>query len=122
SEDVSLCHFDRAPGATVPCATLYPSASGCFAGCSSSRRRVWSPARNSGRSANVTCTIERLTANNRFPSPKPKLMNLPWALSLNQVHLLLALRLLSGQVRQLIQRIEIGPRRSHDDVRIRSMS
>ena len=57
-----------------------------------------------------------------LPCPRPKAVTLPWSLSLNQVHLLLALRLFSGQVQQLVQRIEIGPRRSHDDIRIRPMA
>ena len=52
---------------------------------------------------------------------RPEPLTLSWSLSLNQVHLLFTLRLFSGQVRQLVQRIEIGPRRGHDDVRIRPM-
>ena len=34
--------------------------------------------------------------------PRPEPVTLPWSLSLNQVHLLLALRLFSHQVRQLV--------------------
>ncbi len=51
-----------------------------------------------------------------------ELLTLSWALSLNQVDLLFALRLFSGQIRQLIQRIEIGPRRGHDNICIRPMA
>ncbi len=54
--------------------------------------------------------------------PKPEPVTLSWSLSLNQVHLLLALRLFCRQVRQLVQRIEIGPRRGHDDIRIRPVA
>ena len=57
-----------------------------------------------------------------FPGPRPELVTLPWSLSLNQVHFLFALRLFSCQVQQLVQRVEIGPRRSHDDIRIRPMA
>ena len=57
-----------------------------------------------------------------LPGPRPEPVTLPWSLSLNQVHFLLALRLFSRQVRQLVQRIEIGPRRGHDDIRIRPMA
>ena len=37
-----------------------------------------------------------------LPGLRPEPMTLPWSLSLNQVHLLFALRLFSRQVRQLI--------------------
>lgn len=57
-----------------------------------------------------------------IPGPEPEPVTLPWPLSLNQVHLLLALRLLSRQVRQLVQCVEIGPRRGLDDVRVRAMT
>ncbi len=53
---------------------------------------------------------------------RPEPVTLPWSLSLNQVHLLLALRLFSRQVQQLVQRVEIGPRRGHDDIRIRPVA
>ena len=56
-----------------------------------------------------------------LPGPRPESVTLPWPLSLNQVHLLFALRLFSSQVRQLVQCVKIGPRRGHDDVRIRPM-
>ena len=39
-----------------------------------------------------------LTANNICPGPRPEPLTLSWSLSLNQVHLLFALRLFSGQV------------------------
>lgn len=57
-----------------------------------------------------------------LPGPRPEPVTVPWSLSLNQVHLPLALRLFSRQVQQLVQRIEIGPRRGHDDIRIRPMA
>lgn len=37
-----------------------------------------------------------------LPGPRPEPVTLPWSLSLNQVHLLFALRLFSRQVRQLV--------------------
>jgi hypothetical protein len=37
-----------------------------------------------------------------LPGLRPEPVTLPWSLSLNQVHLLLALRLFSRQVRQLV--------------------
>ena len=57
-----------------------------------------------------------------IPGPRPEPVTLPWLLSLNQVYLLFALRLLSSQIAKLIQRIEISARRSLDDVRIRAMT
>lgn len=57
-----------------------------------------------------------------IPGLRPEPLTLPWLLSLNQVYLLFALRLLSSQIAKLIQRIEIGARRSLDDVRIRPMT
>ena len=63
-----------------------------------------------------------LPHNPRYQSsPRLEGENLPCSLSLNQVHLLFALRLFYSQVRQLIQSIEIGTRRGHDDVCISPM-
>lgn len=42
------------------------------------------------------------------PASRPEPVTLPWPLSLNQVHLLLALRLLSRQIQELVQGVEIG--------------
>ncbi len=49
-------------------------------------------------------------------------LTLSWPVCLNQVHLLFALSLFCRQVQQLVQCVKIGPRRGHNDVRIRPMT
>ena len=53
---------------------------------------------------------------------RPGPLTLSWPVSLNQVHLLFALGLFCRQVQQLVQCVKIGPRRGHNDVRIRPMT
>ena len=56
-----------------------------------------------------------------LPGPRAEPITLSWSLSLNQAYMMFALCLFSSQVRQLVQCVEIGPRRGHNDVRIRPM-
>ena len=62
----------------------------------------------------------RNVANRHLQTPGA--VTLAWRERSNQADFLLPLRLLRGHIRESIQRIQVGPSRSHDDIRIGSMT